>query len=59
MPIVNCNVVGCAYMTADVGDAVGAVMLARHYSDRHPTPAPSKQPALPQPKIEGDVYEEK
>ena len=58
MPVVTCNVTDCVFATADVGDAVGAVMLSQHYAEAHPVSAPVKAPPLPQPKLAGRVHED-
>ena len=35
MPVVNCPEAGCEYATANVGDAVGAVLLTHHLNMAH------------------------
>ena len=61
MPITNCDVVGCDFATEDVGDAVAAVQLGRHYALQHPIAAavPNKPPHLPLPKITGQINQER
>ena len=58
MPAVDCDIAGCDYKTADVGDAVGAAMLTQHYASKHPPTAPRKAPAIPQPKLSGKIHED-
>ena len=57
MPEVQCHITGCEFKTPDVSDAVGAVMLGHHLSTSH-APAPKKVPAIPQPKVTGNIYED-
>ena len=43
MPVVTCHIVGCNFVTGDVGDAVGAVQLGHHLSTEH---GPARQQAM-------------
>jgi hypothetical protein len=57
MPVTNCDVEGCLFVTGDVGDAVGVVQLGRHYALVHPIVVATavKPPNLPLPKITGQI----
>jgi hypothetical protein len=57
MPVTNCDVEGCAFVTGDVGDAVMAVQLGRHYAIVHPIAVATavKPPNLTLPRITGQV----
>jgi hypothetical protein len=61
MPVHQCDVDGCEFEMADVGDAVGAVVLARHYDIVHPiaTAVAIKPPSLPLPRITDQVNKDR
>ena len=40
-------------------NAVAAVILSHHLSSEHPAPARKKAPTIPQPKVTGNIYEDK
>jgi hypothetical protein len=58
MPVHNCDVKGCVFVTGDVGDAV---QLGRHYAITHliAVAAAIKPPNLPLPKITGQVNKDR
>ena len=58
MPAIQCYITDCQFSTPDVDSAVAAVMLGHHLSSAHPAPAPTKAPAIPQPKVSGTIYED-
>ena len=39
MPAVACHIVGCDFVTPNVGDAAGGAMIAHHLATDHPIPA--------------------
>ena len=56
MPTVKCPVPECPYVTADIGDAAGAVLLKFHLDQNHATPAPpagrSTEPTPPKLQLD-------
>ena len=53
MPPIPCYVTECDFTTHDLDNAVAAVVLSHHLSTAYPSPAPTKAPAIPAPKLTG------
>ena len=60
MPVIQCHIADCPFVTEDVGDAVAAVVLSHHLASSHPptAPAPAKRPVVSKPTVSTNIYAE-
>ena len=58
MPDVRCPKPACEFQTGNVGDAMGAVLMANHLQESHPIAATPKAPTFRAPEVKMGVYAE-